>query len=241
MKNPFQSDMEKLKKMTFKKKVEYIWGYYNMQILIAAVCIFLFGSLIYYAFARGNENGAVTLCVFDGLCEDIDTTSYALNQSFNQYIGASENAGDTVILDESFLGLGSLTDEQEQAFTLQRLIGAISTGELNLMVASHDNLVSLATFDYMEDLQTLLPENTYRQLEGLGVLITCTVPAEISTSMQEYSYICGIDLSAIPDNALAQAGYYLPEDVSIGIAANAKNMNLTLQLLELIIEPLFES
>ena len=241
MKNPFKSDLEKLKKMTFKKKVEYILGYYHLQILIAAICIFLFGGLIYHAFARDKGNDAVTLCVFDGFCEDIDTTSQTLNQSFNHYTGTAENAGDSLILDESFLGLGSLTDGQEQAITLQRLIGAISIGELNLMVASHDNLVSLATFDYMEDLKTALPENTYKQLEELGALITCTVPAEISSSMREYSYVCGIDLSSIPDNALSQAGYYLPEDVSIGIAANARNMDLTLQLLNLIIEPLLEA
>lgn len=239
--NPFQSDIEKLKKMTFKKKVEYIIGYYHLQILIAAICIFLFGGLAYYALARGNENDAITLCVFDGFCENIDTTSQALNQSFNRYIDADHNTGASIILDESFLGMGSLTDGQEQALTLQRLVGAISIGELNLMVARHDNLVSLATFDYMEDLQTMLPENTYQKLEELGVLITCTVPAEISSSMQEYSYVCGIDLSSIPDNALAQAGCYLTEDVSIGIAANARNMELTLQLLELIIEPLIES
>lgn len=241
MKNPFHSDIEKLKKMTFKKKVEYILGYYNMQILITAICIFLFGGLAYYTFARSNGNDTVTLCVFDGLCTDIDATSQTLNRSFNRYIGAAENTGDAVTLDESFLGLGSLTDGQEQAITLQRLIGAISIGELNLMVASHDNLVSLATFDYMEDLKTTLPENTYQQLEEVGALITCTVPAQISRSMQEYSYVCGIDLSSIPDNALAQAGYYLPEDVSIGIAANAGNMELTLQLLDFIIEPLFGS
>lgn len=241
MKNPFQSDIEKLKKMTFKKKVEYILGYYHLQILIAVICIFIFGGLAYYAIAHGNGNEAVTLCVFDGFCEDIDTTSQTLNQSFNQYIGAAENAGDSIVLDQSFLGLGSLTDGQEQAITLQRLVGAISIGELNLMVASHDNLVSLATFDYMEDLKAKLPENIYNQLEELGVLITCTVPAQISSTYQEYSYVCGIDLSAIPDNALAQAGYYLPEDVSIGIAANARNMDLTIQLLDLIIEPFLES
>ncbi len=238
MRNPLKSELDKLKKLTFKQKVTYILDYYKFPFLIAAIIIFIFGGLLYTILSYDEDKVTISLAVFDGLCEDVGAASEIVNQAFDQYVGAVNSTGDTILLDTSFLNSGALEDDMNQAVTLQQLIGALSTGELNLMVASRDNLLSMASFDYMEDLEKMLPADIYAKLNDMGVLLSCTVPAGVSVDGREYDYVCGIDLSVLPDNLLTQAGYHLPEDIAVGIAVNAPHPELTLKLLELIIEPM---
>lgn len=240
MKNPFISDIEKLKTLTFKQKVTYILDYYKFPFFIAVVVCFIFGGLLYTMISYDSDKVTVKLSVFDGVCMDVITASESINQAFVQYTGNTELEKETVILDTSFLGSSAFSDTLNQATTLQQLIASLSTGDINLMVASRDNLLSMASFDYMENLEAVLPETLYHQLEELGILLTCTVPSGISLSGQEYSYVCGIDLSSIPDNILTEIGYIMPEDAAIGIAVNAQHIELTLQLLNMIIEPMLQ-
>lgn len=142
MKNPIITEDEKNKIMelgTPRKKVQYIWDYYKMWIIGAAVLICL---VVYFivAFANRDEDAALEV-VFVNNYDNISGNSDLL-KNFEEYVGEENLGGDVVFDNNAYFDLSRDSDYKNSYFT--KVVAYLEAGTAQAVVCQYDNLMGIA-------------------------------------------------------------------------------------------------
>lgn len=178
-------EAEKLRPLTFRQKLQYIWDYYRVQIFLILFILFAGISLIKTIY-KAHEGGTVVFGV--GIVNNLDpdnTLVEYISSGFGEYLGltygkeqVSANSGYTV----TWSGI-----EYEEITSLMLLIDA-SAGSVDAVICEEDVIEYFYTDDESawRDLRTITDEETLSALEDR---------LYYTTDADGVPYPCGVYLS----------------------------------------------
>ena len=208
-----KTEKKKLKDMTLKEKIEYIWEYYRLHIIGTIIIIFIAGSII---------NGILNppLPPFAGIALYEIYLGENFENEFEQTI--TEKLINDPALEKlyihSFISGGDPSAEMALG---QKLMAMLTTNELDLFIAETD---VFKDFIY-EDM--LLPINE----AGIFVPEELLVYGQTLENPEELAY--GINLK---DSELFRGFNVLGEKLAVGVIVNTVRLENTISVLKYILE-----
>jgi len=219
MKGFMATESAKLRAMTFKEKLQYIWEYYKLQIIIFVIVVAIILTFIF-----SNNRDSYLYSAWFGSHVSREQT-YQLGQSLSVIIDEQNYAP---IVVTSYLMTGNM--ESDMAMQ-QRFFAMIQSGIVDMAFATHDQLVELASIGLFIPIQNLIEEVQdpafYQQLSDRLHTIT----------FLDFDYVSqtetiGISLEGSP--LLAELG--IPShDLYLAVMFNAENLYRIIAALEVLL------
>jgi len=148
LKEKFRAEIKKLREMTFKKKMEYIWDYYKFPIIGICAGLILVGSFINTRFINPPPESALFIAWSTGFTTDeqIDSLKAVLDE---QIVVKGENK-------EVFISM--FFDTEFNPFNIQRLMAMLAVGEIDLFVVNLPLMEEYAAQEFIQPLDNILAE-----------------------------------------------------------------------------------
>lgn len=161
----FQGEMAKLKEMTLREKIAYLWEYYHTHAIIAVVILILVIG-IPYSILHQKE-----YC-FSGTMLNISTTDLSEDMSYLdsylEYANIDPDEYEFSMRSSMYLS-GSEADDYNTTMLLTTLVAA---SELDFILCDEAQVEYLAHCGYTADLETVLPTETYEKYKDRMVFAT---------------------------------------------------------------------
>ena len=231
MTNPFKGDKEKLAKMNFRQKVDYIWTYYRFWMLVFAVIIVIAAAFIQAQIAYNPD--AMTLLFCDTYCEDPQTAYDSINTEFSQFIALDEDDKEPISFDDT-ISFSVNNSDYTAGVMLQKLMALVMSGGADLMIAPESGIVYYGAQNMYSDLSEVLPEDLFEELKAADLLFETTyVPTEdeIAEGATERTFYCGIRLDGL--DYFTDKGILL-EDMACGVIISGKHQDLALDFINML-------
>lgn len=231
MANPFKGDKEKLAKMNFRQKVDYIWTYYKFGILVSILVIILAASFIHAQLIYNPD--AMTLVLCDTYSEDPTTAYDEINLDFKNYLGLTDEDKDPISFDDT-ISFSADTGDQTSAIMLQKLMALVMSGGADLMVAPESGIVYYGAQQMFANLEEVLPADLFEELKAKDLLFETTyVPTddEREDGIEEETFYCGIRLDGI--DYFKDKGVLL-ENMAVGVVISGEHQSLGLQFIDML-------
>lgn len=253
-----REQLQKLKDMSFKKKVGYIWHYYKVHIIITTFVVIFAASFIHNIVTR--KNIVFYAALVNAQTPYIDYLSYG--DAFEQYIGL--NTGKYRTFFDTASKIYSEYYNQDSAATTDRMAAMIYTGTIDVIVADTYAFEYYAQSDSFANLEDILPQeilekysdslyytdsdtfvnsNDVSNIEELPNYDTCVINHHSVEDMKKPVPV-GIFLSKesnlmetgcydfLIQNEVTYQGY--PSEVILGVPATAGNLDMILKYLEFL-------
>lgn len=211
-----------------KEKVQYIFEYYWLYMVVAVVAI----AIIIYIIGRHTFNKEPVSCLGVGVhteYEDPDAQDALDEKLGEQFTDLSQN-GEQVFTVYNFY-VGSVGGDQSEAYYSEmHLMAAITAKQLDVIVGTQNPVVSDGEKEYLADLSTVFTEEELALIrekadalapDGNGILtvkITDTDESGVETTTEIPAVICISGANEAIDASLFNQGSYL------GIAVNSENL-----------------
>ncbi|MBS5523329.1 MAG: hypothetical protein KHX56_13805 [Clostridiales bacterium] len=231
MTNPFKGDKEKLAKMKFRQKVDYIWTYYKFWMLVTAVIIAVVAAFIQAQLAYNPD--AMTLILCDTYCEDTQTAYTSVNEDFSKFIALDEGDKEPISFDDT-ISFSINNSDYTAGVMLQKLMALVMSGGADLMVAPESAIVYYGAQNMYSDLSEVLPQDLFEELKAQDLLFETTyVPTEdeIAEGAAEETFYCGIRLDGL--DYFKDKGILL-DDMACGIIISGKHQELALDFINML-------
>ncbi len=204
-----KAEKEKLSRMTWGGKLEYIWSYYSTQILIGCLVLFLLfqGAGILYR----NSQEDVLYCLF---MDELDVThqeAVNLEKDFRDYAGIKSKKQVTTF-DISL----DFTESSFAEASFIKLSGLQSTGTIDVIVTTKSLISRMREDNLYLDLSAVLPEDLFTRLSDrlyetedgipLGISLKGSYLEEIM-SLEEDSCLAVASMDNDPDTVLQYIRY----------------------------------
>ncbi|MBB5262921.1 hypothetical protein HNP82_000015 [Catenibacillus scindens] len=231
MSNAFKEEREKLSKMNFRQKVDYIWTYYKFWMLIFAVCILVVAAFVQAQLAYNPD--AMTMLMCDTYCEDTHTAYQSINDDFREYIALYEEEKDPISFDDT-ISFSARNSDASYAAMLQKLMALVLSGGADLMVGPASAIEYYGAQNMFSDLEEVLPQDLFEQLKEEGVLFETTytpTEEEMADGAVERTFYCGIRLDNV--SYFQEKGIML-EDMAIGVIISGNHQDLALDFINML-------
>lgn len=231
MANPFKGDKEKLAKMNFRQKVDYIWTYYKFGILVSILVIILVASFIHAQLIYNPD--AMTMVLCDTYSEDPTGSYDAVNADFRAYLGLTEEDKDPISFDDT-ISFSADTGDQTSAVMLQKLMALVMSGGADLMVAPESAIVYYGAQQMFANLEEVLPADLFEELKSRDLLFTTTyIPTdeEREEGIEEETFYCGIRVEGL--DYFQGKGVQL-ENMAVGVVISGEHQSLGLQFIDML-------
>lgn len=156
-----EDDKAKLNEMnTRREKIGYVWDYYKLWIIGAAVLICL---IVYFTVVIVNRDGDAALDIvfvnnYDNVSEDSDFA-----KGFVSYVG-EENLDGSVVFDNSaFFNLAKASDFRNSYY--MKVVAYLEAGTADAVVCQYDNLMGLAQGGRLADISDKRLKSIYDKYE----------------------------------------------------------------------------
>ncbi|MCI8951566.1 MAG: hypothetical protein HFG49_16340 [Lachnospiraceae bacterium] len=161
LKNESQKEREKLKNMTWRNRIWYIWEYYKPHML-AVAGIFLVIYLIVNVIYRSTFETRLSYAVVNNTSmEPADLESF--DQHFKDYMNYGKK--DVISSEASlFMHHGDTANQLEYA-TMAKFSALVASKDLDLMITDQLNIDHYMTLDAFIDLKQLLPDELWQRIE----------------------------------------------------------------------------
>lgn len=235
MKDVLAKEAAKLKNMTIKQKLDYIWSYYKWGILAVAFTLICVISMA-QAFLGGNHN-AIAVFVCDINYTDSEAGSDILNEAFNNYLGDEADKKDSVIIDAS-MTLQNNLDDYTAALMSQKLSVMTAGHAVDIIISTQEGFEHCGSLGVYTNLKDFLPEDLFAELEAKDALITATIPADHSGEMpvSEKTFYAGIDLKKLGSSILEDAGYIFEDSMVLGIPHSSQKQERSLKFIQMLLK-----
>lgn len=209
----FRTEKEKMKSLTPRQRIVYLWDYYKLTIgalvLAAALLIYTLG----YQSGRGK----------------IDMYAVLVNAGEGEstpFVRALEekHLGGTVSVDVSLSYTNAAELAEEDIATIEVLYALFSMGDMDLFAANPAVFERYTAQDGFENLELLLPQELLRDHTDAVIRYTTETGQE---------KVGGILLKN--GSPLHRAGYY-DGPVAVGIAARCEHLDEALAVIEYLLE-----
>jgi hypothetical protein len=212
------SEKEKLKNMTTKEKMNYLWEYYRLHALggILAISVIIY---VIYQIATPNINTQFYAAIIDSSLSTEAVEEFA--SEFSDYLELNPKLEDIQINDTFYLS-GSGNYNIQQALTAY-----IAAREVDVIIAPESQFLNYAKNDYFTKLSEALPTDIYSSMTDRFFLSETT---EIS---DKNAY--GIYLN---DSDLFKGVTYDGEPYVLGILANYPHEENTIEFINYLFKDL---
>lgn len=171
LKDSLREEKRKLKDMSFRDKLWYIWEYYKIPIIGVIVAAALISSISSAIYNNRFETGLSCVILNSTPTSQDDLVSQYFDQDFRQYAGIPDDV--KIEVDHSM----SLTfdDASMNEFTyaeLAKLTAMISGRELDVMIGNQDVTDHYGTMGGFADLKELLPPDVYEKVKDRIHMVT---------------------------------------------------------------------
>lgn len=177
-----QLEWEKIKNMNWKERIEHIWLYYKVHMVLLLVII-CFIALIFEAIENSKYETMLNVTVINSGIQDPD----GLEKDFREYIGDNEKYHDFVV-DANYYLTGEEGIDYNYVMKLTTMVGA---EEIDVFIANQEE------YEKYDEMNAFIPMDellTPEQMESFGnhVSDTCIHFTE-SEKLQEYGLLPGND------------------------------------------------
>lgn len=167
-KDTIKSEWKKIKHLTFKEKLEYIWGYYKWPIcIITALAILM--VLLWPSFIEGQKDTIIRGAMINKFELFVTNTNYFAD-TYSEFRNLNEEKENVEL--QTTLYIDSVNYQKETLQTYQNLMAQIITKELDFITADQETLETYnKTTDVFFDLRDCLPADLYERLEAEGRIV----------------------------------------------------------------------
>ena len=236
MKEKFKQEIEKLKKMNFKQKLQYIWEYYKVAILI-----FLFAAVLIVMFIRNASNNnpdAVHIAMCDmlptGVLSNGDDEILAeekINEHFVAYAGIEKPKKLPLSIDTSYSL--NMTDDYMSTMMHQKLVAALGAQMIDIMIGTKNGMEDYGKMNDFLDVREYLPEETVSDLEKKGLICKATVTPEEDDGLEPYEVYYGIkadDMTVLTDSG------YVTDGCVVALTGNPEKLEQAVKVIEMLLD-----
>ncbi|MBQ9765905.1 MAG: hypothetical protein IJW18_06885 [Lachnospiraceae bacterium] len=163
-KESFKEECAKLKEMTFGEKLEYIWEYYKVHIIITAVLVFFVVSMIKVVYNNIKYESIFHCAVVNSILST-EEENYLLD-GFGEYIDVDKEH-ETMTFDSTYIFFWDQQSFQSDTTYASRMkvAAALAAKELDIFVADKTYVESATPEEQFMDLSTTLPAELYAVVE----------------------------------------------------------------------------
>jgi len=159
----FDTERSKLKELSTKEKSEYIWEYYRIHIIAFIFACVLIGSLV-NALWLNPEKAMYFQITFYGGFADSDTLD-SFSTHLEEALMTPEER-ETMQIASTLLMVDSVDPQIEMA-NRQRFVVMLAAREIDLLVISQENLITMAPDGFFLPLNEVLPDNITQMSDKL--------------------------------------------------------------------------
>ena len=152
LKVKFQLEVKKLREMSFKNKLEYIWEYYKIHIVALLIVLFIIGSLINAWFINPTPETALFISWNAGFTTDEQLTELA---EVIQLQIIHEGAKEVVAIDRIFM---NDEDPQMSMTSITQLVAMISAGVIDIFILDSVLLENYSLSTFIQPMDDILAE-----------------------------------------------------------------------------------
>jgi len=215
LKDKIRAEKEKLREMTFKKKLEYIWDYYKLPIISVCAGLILLGSFINTRYINPPPGSALFIAWSAGFATEEQINS--LKEVLDEQI-ADEDENKEVFISMFF-------DSEFDPAAIQRLMAMLAAGEIDVFVFNKPMMEEYSAQEFIQPLYNVLAEiktknpTVYNRIEE-NVVYALSKYGDGSITEQAM----GVNISGSP--LLTKLGFFEQEFIiSISITAgNIENL-----------------
>jgi len=152
VKEKIRMEIDKLREMTFKEKIEYIWEYYKYHIIGLAIFVFVLVSLLNFWVFNPNPDEALFISWNAGFATDeqIDDLTSFLEERL-----IDEDVNEKVVIAQYFY---NSDDPTVFMANVQRTVAMIAAGVIDLFVLDMQLLEEYSDIGYLQPLDNILTE-----------------------------------------------------------------------------------
>lgn len=213
-----RGELEKLREMTLKEKLEYIWEYYSYYIVGITVAVILIISLVRTCYLSPDIGLTIA---WDGIyieSEQIDALTDELGARLFE-------DGDNKIVESTYF-FAAPDDAQVMMAYYDRLIAMIASGSIDIFMLDWDTLEAYSILEYVQPLDEILSELRKQDPGAYERIAEITVAATYGPEETASEQTVGI---RITDSALlGGADINLYTDVYLCVSISATNLYNTL-------------
>ncbi len=171
LKDSMQEERDKLKNMSVKDRLWYIWEYYKIPIIIAVVAV-IFISSIGSAIYNNRFETALSCVIFNSRpASEADSVDDYFNQGFRQYIDLNEDA--KIEVDYSMSPTFDESSMNEFTYAqLAKITAMISSKSLDVMIGKPETIDHFGEMGGFVDLKEILPADIYDKVEDHLYFVT---------------------------------------------------------------------
>lgn len=213
------SEREKLKSMSRKDRIWYIWAYYKFHIIgvlagIAVLCVI--GTSLYQ-----NSFHTAFYCLFlnNRSAEELDTMP--LDQGFAEYLGLGKK--DRLVTESMYISFDGGANDFGYA-SMAKVTALVASKDLDAIIGDRDSLDHYASLGGFADLETVLPEDLLSQVRDRLVYVPGSDGAE-------HAY--GLSLAG---TAFAEDSHLAQDPPIFGIISNSTRTDTAVALLHYIFD-----
>lgn len=151
------SEREKLRGMTFKEKIDYLWEYYKIHALITIVAVVSIAYII-YTIVTPKIEPQLYVAVVDNPVEP--TILEEFEAQFAEYLQIDPEK-EEVMINPQFYFHG---DSEYAANMRQVLVTYVAAQDVDIIIAPKSEFDSYSYYGYMYSLSDLLPTDLYSKL-----------------------------------------------------------------------------
>lgn len=218
----FKNESAKLKQLSFKKKIEYIWEYYKLWILSITISLIFIISIVITITKNSSENSILYAAFLNTTLSSEENTS--LDEDFIKYIGLTDTSKYLTL--DLTMNIDRESNDLYSMNSNQKLVALIATTEIDVIISDEDNFLSLVSNGGYHDLEKILPTD---MLEKYSSSLYYTSSQEDN---KEHPY--GIYLQ---DSTVLKNDSIYPENVVpvFGIPANITDTKTAVLFLEFLL------
>ena len=178
LKVQYRHEIEKLRKMTFKEKIKYIWEYYRIHIVVLVIIFSVIGSLINVWFINPPAEPVLTIAWSSGFIMDEQLRDLE-DILAEQLADEAENESVDVI---SLLTGGD--DPQMHMAYVTRLMAMVAARQIDIFVLDSEMLTDHSNSGLIQPMESILSEiqaanpAVYALIEERIVYITYEIEEE---------------------------------------------------------------
>ncbi|WP_313151735.1 hypothetical protein [Lacrimispora sp.] len=160
LKDSLREERDKLKNMSLKDRLWYIWEYYKIPIIIAVVAVVFISSIGSAVYNNRFETALSCVIINSSPTGETDSVDDYFNQGFRQYIDLKEDAKIDVDYSMSLTFDESSMNEFTYA-QMAKITAMISSKSLDVMIGKPDTIDHFGEMGGFVDLKELLPADVY--------------------------------------------------------------------------------
>lgn len=227
---------ESFRQMNWAQKLEYIFSYYKLPIVLTLIALIVIGDFTYRHITK--KEALLYAAYFNvSMGENLDTT---LTAGFVDHVGASPKKNEVYVYRDLYLAQDPSTENHQYAYASRlKLLASIEAKKLDIVLMNQEAYDILSQNEYLYDIPFILAQNEplYRLLEPY--MTTNTVILE--DNLIEYNLnetdtyeavtaqaVNGIDVSSFP--MFQDAGF--SGSVYLGVIANSPRLPTVFQYME---------